>query len=150
MPAAFVKKLVIAATATTLVIAAISVNSIGQEKKADSKAKAGAKEKPKGRLPAYYKDIVTEEQKDQIYAIQAKHAKQIDDLQSQLTAARAKLNDEIEALLSAEQKEKLAKLKAEADAKKKSDKKGDGDKKTAEEAKPADSAKTTDSPKKAK
>ncbi len=137
MPAAFLKKLVVAATATTLVIAAVSLNSIGQEKKADPKAKAGAKDKAKGRLPAYYKDVVSDEQKEKIYAIQAKYEKQIADLQSQLETVRAQQNGEIEALLTPEQKEKVAKERAEADSKKKAGKKGDGDK----AAKPADKAK---------
>ena len=141
MQPAFWKKFVVATLASTLVVAAVSLNSIGQDaKKADPKAKAGAKEKPKGRLPAYYKDVVTDEQRDKIYAIQAKFEKQLDDLQSQIDAVKAKQNDEIEALLSAEQKEKLAKVKAEADAKKTSGKKGDGDKGT----KPAEPAKTTE------
>ena len=148
MHLALSKKFVVATLASTLAVAAISLNSIGQDaKKADPKAKAGAKEKPKGRLPAYYKDVVTDEQRDKIYAIQAKYEKQLSDLQSQLDAVKAKQNDEIEGLLSAEQKEKLAKAKAEADAKKKSAKKGDGDKAAA----PAEPAKTTtESPKKTK
>jgi len=137
---AFWKKSVVATLASTLVVAVVSLNSIGQDaKKADSKAKAGAKEKPKGRLPAYYKDVVSDEQRDQIYAIQAKFAKQLDDLQSQIDAVKAKQNDEIEGLLSAEQKEKLAKVREEADAKKKASKKGDADK----TATPAEPAKTT-------
>lgn len=140
MHSAYWKKIFFATVASTLVVAAVSLNSVGQEaKKADPKAKAGAKEKVKGRLPAYYKDVVTDEQRDQIYAIQAKYAKQLEDLQSQVDAAKAKLNGEIEALLSPEQKEKLAKAKAEAEAKKKPGKKGDGDK----AAKPAEPAKTT-------
>jgi len=126
------KKFVVATLASTLVVAAVSLNSLGQDaKKADPKAKAGAKEKPKGRLPAYYKDVVTDEQREQIYAVQAKYAKQLEDLQSQIDGVKAKQNEEIEGLLSAEQKEKLAKVKAEADAKKKSAKKDDGDKTTA-------------------
>ena len=77
MRSAFWKKLVLASLASTLVVSAISLNSVGQDpKKADPKAKAGAKEKAKGRLPAYYKDVVTDEQRDQIYALQAKYAKQ--------------------------------------------------------------------------
>jgi TolA-binding protein len=136
MQSAFWKKSVVATLAFTLVVAVVSLNSIGQEaKKADPKAKAGAKEKPKGRLPAYYRELVTEDQKEQIYAIQAKYEKQIGDLQSQLEAMRAKQNGEIEALLSAEQKEKLAKAKAEADAKKKASKK---------DAKPAEVKTTTE------
>jgi Spy/CpxP family protein refolding chaperone len=140
MQSAYWKKLVFVTLASTLVVTAVSLNSIGQDaKKADPKAKAGAKEKPKGRLPAYYKDVVTDEQRDQIYAIQAKYSKQLDDLQSQIDAAKAKQNDEIEGLLSAEQKDKLAKVKAEADAKKKTAKKPDADK----TAKPAEATKTT-------
>ncbi len=147
MSSAYWKKFVLATLASTLVVTAVSLNSIGQDaKKADSKAKAGAKEKPKGRLPAYYKDVVTDDQRDKIYAIQAKYEKQLSDLQSQLDAVKAKQNDEIEGLLSAEQKEKLAKVKADADAKKKTAKKGDGDKATT----PAEPVKTTttESPKK--
>ena len=141
MQSAYWKKLVLATLASTLVVAVVSLNSIGQEtKKPDSKAKAGAKDKAKGRLPAYYKDVVTEEQRTQIYAIQAKYAKQLEDLQSQIDAVKAKQNGEIEGLLSAEQKEKLAKVKAEADAKKKADKK--------ETAKPAEAKATTESAKK--
>lgn len=137
MLSAFWKKFVVATLAATLVVAVVSLDSIGQDaKKADSKAKAGAKAKSKGRLPAYYKDVVTEEQREKIYAIHTKYVKQLEDLRSQLDAVRAKQNDEIEGLLSAEQKEKLAKVKT---AKKKSAKKSDGDK----TAKPAEPAKTT-------
>ena len=140
MHSAFWKKLVLASLASALVVSAISLNSVGQDaKKADPKAKPGAKEKAKGRLPPYYKDVVTDEQRDQIYSLQAKYAKQLEDLQSQLDAVKGKLNGEIESLLSPEQKEKLAKVKEEAEAKKKAGKKADGDK----GAKPEEPAKTT-------
>ena len=140
MNSAFWKKLILASLASALVVSAISLNSVGQDaKKADPKAKAGAKDKARGRLPAYYKDVVTDEQRDQIYAIQAKYVKQLEDLQSQIDGLKAKQNEEIEKLLSPEQKEKLAKVKEEAEAKKKAGKKGDGEKAT----KPADAAKTT-------
>ncbi|MFN0017909.1 MAG: hypothetical protein ACKVP0_06590 [Pirellulaceae bacterium] len=139
MPLPIWKKFVVATCAATLVVAVVSLNSIGQEtKKADPKAKAGAKDKAKGRLPAYYKDVVTDEQRDQIYAIQAKYVKQLEDLQSQIDGLKAKQTEEIEKLLSTEQKEKLAKVKEEAEAKKKS-----GKKKSAEETKPDEAAKTT-------
>ncbi len=59
---------------------------IGQDKKAD-KPKVSKKE-AKGRLPAYFKNVVTEEQKSKIYDIQFKFAAQIEDLQSQLEALR--------------------------------------------------------------
>ena len=84
--------------------------SIGQEAK-DKKAK--------GTLPAYYAAIVTETQRQQIYAVQEKYSKQIGDLQAQLDAVTKQRDTEIESLLNADQKEKLKKARDEAAAKKK-------------------------------
>jgi len=89
--------------------------SIGQEKKAAEKKT----EKAKGRLPAYYADVVTEDQKTKIYAVQEKYAKQLKDLNDQLAALTKKQNDEIEAVLTAEQKSKIETARADAAAKKK-------------------------------
>jgi hypothetical protein len=95
---------------------------------------AGEKKVQKGtrRLPAYYADVVSEEQRKQIYDIQAKYAKQLQDLNEQLLALTKKQNDEIEAVLTAEQKEKVAAAQAAASAKKK---KKAADKKAADTAK---------------
>jgi hypothetical protein len=112
--------------------------SVGQEKAAEKK-----KEKAKGRLPAYYADVVSDEQKEKIYTIQEKYAKQLKDLNEQLLAVTKKQNDEIEAVLTAEQKEQIDKARAEASAKKK---KKAADKKAAEEA-PKPAAAATDKPK---
>ena len=86
--------------------------SVGQDKAAEKK-------KAKGRLPAYYTDVVSEEQKEKIYGIQEKYAKQLKDLNEQLLALTKKQNDEIESILTAEQKEQIDKARAEASAKKK-------------------------------
>ncbi len=104
--------------------------SVGQDKA------AGEKKVQKGtrRLPAYYADVVTEEQRKQIYDIQAKYAKQLQDLNEQLLAVTKKQNDEIEAVLTAEQKEKVAAAQSAASAKKK---------KKAADKKAADTAKTS-------
>ncbi len=90
---------------------------IGQDKKAD-KPKVSKKE-AKGRLPAYFKNVVTEEQKSKIYDIQFKYAAQIEDLQSQLEALRKKQTEEIDAVLTKEQLDKVTALRDEANAKKK-------------------------------
>jgi hypothetical protein len=100
--------------------------SIGQEAKA---------KKAKGRLPAYFADIVTEDQRQAIYKIQETYKKQIDDLEAQLAAARDKEMTEIEGVLDAEQKAKLKKTREDAAAKKK--------KKAPDDAKPAESAPKT-------
>jgi hypothetical protein len=112
MSAAMWKKLFCAALAVTVVGLVIGNGtlSIGQEAKA---------KKAKGRLPAYFADLVTEEQRTAIYKIQESHQKQIDDLEAQLAAARDKEMAEIETVLDAEQKEKLKKARAEAASKKK-------------------------------
>ena len=90
---------------------------IGQDKKSD-KPKVSKKE-AKGRLPAYFKNVVTEEQKSKIYDIQSKYAAQIEDLQSQLEALRKKQTEEIDAVLTKEQLDKVTALRDEANAKKK-------------------------------
>ena len=97
---------------------------VGQEAK---------EKKAKGKLPAYYADIITESQRQKIYSLQDKYSKQIADLNSQLESVTKQRDSEIEDLLSAEQKEKLKKARDEGAAKKK---------KAAEEKKGADEAKT--------
>ena len=116
---------VLYASVVVAAIAALGTSSlsIGQEAK---------EKKAKGKVPAFYADVVTEAQRQQIYAIQGKYAKQISDLQTQLDAVTKQRDAEIENLLSAEQKDKVKKARDEAAAKKK---------KAAEEKKAADKAK---------
>jgi hypothetical protein len=94
----------------------------------DTKAPA----KPKGRLPAYYGDVVTEAQRGQIYTIQGKYNDQIKKLQEEIKTLADKRDAEIEGLLTAEQKTKIDTLKAEAGKKK-----ADAGKTATEEKKPA-------------
>jgi Spy/CpxP family protein refolding chaperone len=144
MNVALYKKLVVAAVVITMsgMLAGLAP-SVGQEAKKTDKTE----KKAKGRLPAYYADIVTEEQRDKIYAIQAKHQAKIEELNAALTAANKARDAEIESVLTPEQKIKLKAAKDEAAAKKK---KNAADKKAAEEGKkaaPAAEAKTTAKPK---
>lgn len=73
----------------------------------------------KGRLPAYYGEIVTESQRQEIYGLQEKYEKQISALEDQLEALKKKRDAEIEKVLSADQKSKLKKAKEEGAAKRK-------------------------------
>jgi hypothetical protein len=86
--------------------------------RAAAPAKKVAK-KPAGRLPIYYADIVTDAQRLEIYAIQAGYAVKLRALTEQVKAIQAQQNTEIEALLTAEQKEKLYQTKEAAAAKRK-------------------------------
>lgn len=129
------KKVLLAAIVVTAGLFVTSSGALlsGQEAK-DKKAK--------GRLPPYYTDIVTEEQRTQIYSIQEKHAKRINALREQLEAAEKQQDEEIEGVLTPEQKKKLQEARDEAAAKKK--KKAD-DKKAAEgDTKAADATKKAD------
>lgn len=77
----------------------------------------------KGRLPNNYGKLeLSDKQKQAIYAVQKKHGDQIDALVRQVEELRQKRDNEIEAVLTAEQKEKLKSLTSET-AKKTSAKK---------------------------
>jgi hypothetical protein len=86
---------------------------------ADGKSPAAAKTpaKPKGRLPNYYGQVVSGEQREKIYAIQAKYAAEIESLQAKLAELDGKVIAEVEAVLTSEQRERVAKLRSEAAAK---------------------------------
>ena len=67
-------------------------------------------------VPAYYADLVSDAQRQQIYAIQEAHEKKIAALREQLDVAEKARDTEIEAVLDAQQKAKLATARAEAAA----------------------------------
>ncbi|GIW93835.1 MAG: hypothetical protein KatS3mg110_1876 [Pirellulaceae bacterium] len=62
----------------------------------------------RGRLPMFYSRVVTPEQREQIYAIQRKYQKQIDELTAQLRAVQAQRDEEIHAVLTPEQQKQIA------------------------------------------
>jgi TolA-binding protein len=70
------------------------------------------KKSPRGRLPAYWNDVVEPEQKDQLYAIQKKYEAQIDELEAQIEALEGKREAEMLELLTPDQKEKLGRVRA--------------------------------------
>jgi len=132
MNVALLKKTLVAALviATSGLAIGLVPNSIGQEAKKTNKADKTEK-KAKGTLPAYYADIVTAEQRERIYTIQAKHQEKITELNDALATAKMAMTSEIEGVLTAEQKVKLKAAQEEGAAKKK---KSATDKKAAEEA----------------
>lgn len=123
MNLAFRSKLLVASLAVAAAGFAASLTpSIGQEAKTQKKAT--------GRLPAYYADIVTPEQKEKIYAIQAKHEEKIDAAKAAVAALTKAQDAEIESVLTPDQKVKLKKAQDDAAAakKKKADEKKAADK----------------------
>jgi DNA-binding protein H-NS len=106
-----------------VILAAIGQLLLGQEAK-DTKFR--------GRLPAHYGDIVSEAQRLQIYAVQEKYARQIDELKLKLELLESQRDREIENVLSAEQKARLKKVQDQAAAQRR---KKSADAKAAEEGK---------------
>jgi hypothetical protein len=119
----FWRKLVVAGSVMVLALSVAVWSPIsGQESKSPGKAKATRKE-PRGRLPAHYKDVVSPDQREKIYEIQDKYAEQIEEALARLEQVRQAQAEEIEAVLTAEQKQKVAELKAASGNKR--NKKGD-------------------------
>ena len=79
-------------------------------------AENGAAKKPRGRLPAYYGKVVTDKQREEIYAIQAKFNEEIAKLQEQLETLSTKRDTEIEKVLTDEQRAEIARFKSERKA----------------------------------
>lgn len=78
---------------------------------------AKEKGKPRGRLPPFFSKVVDKEQRAAIYKIQDQYSPQLDELTKQLDAIEDKRDAEIAAVLTDEQRQKLATLIAEAKAK---------------------------------
>jgi hypothetical protein len=98
--------------------------SVGQDKKKDDPKKDDVKKdepvaKPKGFLPPYWKDIVSEDQKPKIYTVQAKYREKIEKLEAEIKALKDKRDKEMLEILSPEQKKRLEdKIKEKAGLKK--------------------------------
>lgn len=79
---------------------------------ADSAAK-----KFRGRLPAYFATVVSAEQRQKVYEIQANYFERIAALEKQILELRAKQDQDVDGVLSAEQLAGIKKLRAAASAK---------------------------------
>jgi Spy/CpxP family protein refolding chaperone len=69
---------------------------------------------PRRRLPPFVARVVTPQQREQIYGVQDKYQEQIDALEAQLDAVFEKRDADINAVLTPEQREQVAKLREEA------------------------------------
>lgn len=98
-------------TTVLLGLAAISISA--------DPANPGAPAKARGRLPVHFKDVVTDSQRQRIYAIQAKYDAEIDGLAARIKRLQAEQTKEIEGILEPDQLAKLKRLRAAADLKKK-------------------------------
>lgn len=76
---------------------------------------AKAKQAAAGRLPNYYGRLyLSDQQREQVYAIQNRYKAAIEDLESQLEQQKGKRDAEIEGILTPDQRKKLKSLVEEA------------------------------------
>ena len=94
-------------------VASIATPSWAEDAKPAEKKKAN----PRGPLPVYYKEVIDNQQRKEIYKIQDTYRPKIAELEAQLKDLTDKRDAEVEALLRPEQKEKLKELAAEAKSK---------------------------------
>jgi hypothetical protein len=134
-----VTTLAVAIVSSSLVLAAYAApikKAASKKAEAVDKKKPDKKAKPRGRLPNYYSEVVSEEQREKIYSLQQKSkkktsdlSKQIKALQKQIREDRKKLATAIEDVLTDEQKKKVAALKKKPREKRKTKRKKTGTKK---------------------
>jgi hypothetical protein len=86
--------------------------------KGDAKAPK-PRAKPRGRLPAYYSQVVDGQQREKIYKIQQDYEPKISELKAQLQALQDKLDAEVEAVLRPDQLTKVKELTDAAKQKRK-------------------------------
>ncbi len=89
----------------------------GKAPAAAAKAEAPARRARAGQLPPYYREVVSDEQRQKIYAIQAEYNAQIAELEAKVAQLRKERDAKIEALLTPEQKKQIEDLRAAAKAK---------------------------------
>lgn len=103
-----------------LLFVAADERLLAQEaQKAETKRAAKQRAEPRGRLPAYYTDVVDGEQREKIYAIQQKYAAEVKAIEDQLAALNKKIDDEMASVLRPEQLKKVEDLRKEAMEKRK-------------------------------
>ena len=112
------KKVIVSLCAVAMLFSLLLVGGspFAQEKAAapQNEAPASPRAQARGRLPNYYRQVVTPDQREKIYAVQSKYVEQIEALEKQIAEIEAKRDAEVLALLSPEQQEKVKMLEEEA------------------------------------
>ena len=87
-----------------------------EEPPATRRAEAPPKPRPKsrGRLPMYFAQVVTSQQREQIYEIQDQFDQQIEELMLQVRALQQQRSEAVHAVLTPEQQKEVAAMVADA------------------------------------
>ena len=88
--------------------------AFGQDKPKDAKPTAAPQKKFQGRLPAHYRKVVDQKQREAIYKIQEAYWARIQALKAQLASLIKDRNSKIVAVLTPEQSKKVEEAKKAA------------------------------------
>ena len=106
------------AASVAIVLSGATQWAVGEDKEPQPKQTVVEKaKKPRGRLPGFYRHVVTAEQRKQIYTIQAEYRDKIAALRAQLKAITNERNEKIAAVMTPVQLKRIKALRAEARAK---------------------------------
>ena len=105
------------AAGTTVKPPATTPAAVPAEQPAAEESTPKKKRAFRGRLPAYYGQVVDEEQRKMIYAVQMEYAPKIDALKAQLATLIEQQNQRVTAVLTPEQLKQVEDFKAAAKAK---------------------------------
>ncbi|MDO4551159.1 MAG: hypothetical protein Q4C96_07915 [Planctomycetia bacterium] len=101
-------------TETPAAPAITSEESSAAESAQDAVPTKKARKEPRGILPPFYKDVVTEEQRTKIYGIQAQYNEKIRELEKQVAELRAERDAKVLDVLSSQQREIVLEKQQEA------------------------------------
>jgi len=85
-----------------------------QEKQQKAAAKKAPREKPAGRLPNYFAEVVDKAQREAIYKIQQEYEPKLAELRRQLEELTKQRDEKIRAVLTPEQLKKVEQLQEQA------------------------------------
>ena len=108
--------------AFALLFSGVCLVAFAADKKTTSrksgKASTTKQETSGGRLPRYFSSLVDDEQREEIYQIQAKYREQIAELEQQLAELEMEQLEAMEKVLTTTQRKELASMRAAATKKK--------------------------------
>jgi TolA-binding protein len=107
MSNAWGRNVVVLAVSAVCLIAAAGEQAPNQTTNSERGAETANRETVKGRLPRYFASLVDSEQRIEIYLIQAKYRQQITELKQELAKLETKQMQDIEGVLTTDQRDKL-------------------------------------------
>jgi len=102
-----------------LLVAVPAISTLSAQEAEPSAAEPESKKEIRGRLPAHWNDIVTEDQKKEIYKIQKGYLGKIQELEMEIAKLQSAMDDEVKAVLTDVQLTRLKELIAEEELRRK-------------------------------